>query len=93
MAGEGVQFSIDRDFDGTVNGAELIPKPAITSQTGAVRVSWPLSSPGWLLESSETLHAPWAPVTHPRALSGATQFIDETMPAPSARFYRLHRTW
>lgn len=91
FAGDGARFSNDRDVNGTRNTQEPLPSLTAANANGAVRVSWPASQIGWVLEWTSDL-ANWQPVTLPRVVNGAFAQIDDP-PGAAARFYRLRRTW
>ncbi len=93
LPGEGVRFSIDRNFDGIVNGAE--PKPGIHlfSLPGAMQITWPEGAGDWMLESNTTLTAPWQLMTHPRARNAGSILLEDDINMVNARFYRLRRVW
>lgn len=92
-AGDGARASTDRDSNGIFNAQEATPFLQGLIVPGAVRLQWPASAGGWLLETSATLQPPWLPVTAPRGVSSGLQHVDEN-PAPAASgFYRLRRVW
>ena len=91
--GQGSVLSIDRDGNGLRNTQEPMPTLEALSNGSGVRLEWPSTDFGWVLESSEDLQSPWQTVTLPRTHAIGHEQVDEVPGTTSARFYRLRRTW
>lgn len=92
--GYGQRLGKDRDGNGTLDQDE--PRPGLQfgpAPTSGVRLSWPTTPNGWLLESTSDLTAGWSAITSPRTLNGGSYLIDETTSGLPARYYRLRRSW
>ena len=88
----GGQYSLTGGFWGVVVAVQTPGAPllSIEKTSGSVRVFWPKSATGWLLDQSLTVNGGWSQVSLPYATNAAD--ISITVPAPTGnRFYRLRR--
>lgn len=73
------------------------PRPwlAIACTNNLMRVSWPTSAAGWVLERTNTLRttaSPWPPVPPPYTTNDGVISVTVTnVPPTGNRFYRLHK--
>jgi YVTN family beta-propeller protein len=83
----------DRDGNGVLDKNEPHPALRISAINAGVRVAWPRTAPGWLMEMSLSLLSPWTRVTEtPRELPAEFYHDLQTTEATSG-FFRLRRTW
>ena len=66
------------------------PSLAALRNGAMVTLSWPLSAPGFALESSPNLFSAWSTVTNPVALSNGQHLVTVPLGGTNA-FYRLRR--
>ncbi len=66
------------------------PSLAALRNGAVVTLSWPLSAPGFALESSPNLFSTWSTVTNPVALSNRQHLVTVPLGGTNA-FYRLRR--
>jgi YVTN family beta-propeller protein len=91
--GRGYRVGVDRDFDGTLNGNEAAPSLKLTPLEEAMRLEWPLTASGWVLESTSDFASEWKSVTRLPSSVSTKQRLDDPKGNRPSQFYRLRRTW
>jgi hypothetical protein len=92
----GGAYSLTGGFWGLIAVVQTPVTPAltITGTNGAVTVSWPNPSPGWVLDMSTTLVGsppPWNQVPPAQYHTNATDISVTVSPPVGSAFYRLRK--
>jgi len=92
----GGAYSLTGGFWGLIAAVQTPGAPAltITRTNGAVTVSWPNPSPGWVLDMSTTLVGsppPWNQVSAAQYHTNATDISVTVSPPVGSAFYRLRK--
>ena len=92
----GGAYSLTGGFWSLIAAVQTPGAPAltITRTNGAVTVSWPNPSPGWVLDTSTTLVGsppPWNQVSAAQYQTNATDISVTVNPPVGSAFYRLRK--
>ena len=83
--------NLEHEDAGMMQNFEVLPPPAlgVRREGTSVRLTWPASEQGWVIESSaEPTGELWEPMTQPSAPVGGYWVVNITEPT-GRRFYRL----
>jgi hypothetical protein len=85
----GQRMSVDRNWNGVLDGEEAPPSLTVVLSETGVRISWPINTVGVVLEFSETLSPPnWRTETSDQSVNADR--VTVTIPiANQGRFFRL----
>ena len=86
--------NLEHEDSGMMQNFEVLPPPtlAVQREGTSVRLSWPASEQGWVIEScAEPAGVVWEPMTQPSAPVGGYWVVNITEPT-GRRFYRLVKT-
>src|SRR5262249_1604791 len=87
--GSGIRMGIDRDEDGLLDGDVPPPTLNVAGNANGPVLNWPLSAPGYDLQSTElTIPPTWSNAADPVEILGKQNYMTNSMPAAS-RFFRL----